>query len=345
MHPFPPPAPPGALFLDWPDLAGLAVLLVAAVALVAYALACWVVAQRFTRARRRRPALADQHPALHQAVVRFPARDGRATIQGWYLPARQRAGAVVFVHGKDACRGDELKSPTYALAQSLHARGLSVLMIDLRGHGDSSDARLTYSEHERHDVLGAIDFLRTKGYAAGRIGLLGASMGASAALRAAAAEPSVGGVVADTPFADFGAMLQTQFHRLTGLPMWFMPGALLLGRLLSGVQALQVRPVDEMPRLRGRPVLVIHSQADPFIPLAHGRMLARAAGGRLWVTQAPRHIGSYLAMQQAYTAVVGDFFSRHLLGDAAAQAPTAAEAGALGGDALGEGVAAPVAIA
>ncbi|URI06865.1 alpha/beta fold hydrolase [Aquincola tertiaricarbonis] len=325
------PLPPNpgllsTLLLDWPTLSAAAVLLVACLAAVAYAAACAVVAQRFTRARRKRPELAQQHPALADAAVRFPARDGRATLEGWYLPAWPQAGAVVFVHGKDACRGDELKSPTYALAQSLRARGLSVLMLDLRGHGESSDARLTYSEHERHDVLGAVDFLLGQGYAPGCIGLLGASMGASTALRAAAAEQAVGGVVADTPFADLAAMLRTQFRRLTGLPMWFLPGALLMGRLLSGVHPARVRPVDEMPRLRGRPVLVIHSQADPLIPLAHGRMLARAAGGRLWVTQAPRHIGSYLAMEHTYTAVVSDFFCRHLLGDAIDHARSANDA-------------------
>lgn len=316
MPPTTPPAAPFAQLLDWPTLTAAAVLLVACLAAVAYAGACAVVAQRFCRARRKLPDLAQLHPALADAAVRFPARDGRATIEGWYLPAWPQAGAVVFVHGKDACRGDELKTPTYALAQSLRARGLSVLMIDLRGHGGSSDARLSYSEHERHDVLGAVDFLLRKGYAPGTIGLLGASMGASTALRAAAAETAVGGVVADTPFADLTAMLQTQFRRLTGLPTWFLPGAMLIGRLLTGVHPAQVRPVDDMPRLRGRPVLVIHSQADRFIPLAHGRMLARAAGGRLWVTRAPRHIGSYAAMEHTYTAVVSDFFCRHLLGGA-----------------------------
>lgn len=299
---------------DWPLLTVLCVLLVAVAALVAYAAACTAVAQRFTRARRQRPDLHWLHRPLQQAAVRFPARDGRATIEAWYLPARPQAGAVVFVHGRDACRGDEFRSPSLALAQSLRARGLSVLMIDLRGHGDSSDARLTYSEHERHDVLGAVDFLRSLGYATGRIGLLGASLGAATALRAAAAEPAVGGVVADTPFADPGAVVHMQFRRMTGLPMWFLPGALLVGRMLSGVHALAVRPVDDMALLRGRPVLVIHSMLDSLIPLAHGRMMAREAGARLWVTQAPRHIGSYAAMEHTYTAVVSDFFCRHLLG-------------------------------
>lgn len=283
----------------------------------AYAAACAVVAHRFTHPQRKAPKLHHEFPALEEACVRFPSRKGGVAIAGWYLPAVPRQwpqGAVVLVHGKDACRGDELKAPTHALAQGLRARGLSVLMIDLRGHGGSGDGRLTYSEHERHDVLGAVDFLIAQGHEPGTIGLLGASLGASSALRAAAIEPAVGALIADTPFADFGAMMHTQFRRLSGLPAWFMPGALAIGRLMTGVAMRQVRPVADAPLLRGRPVLVIHSANDPFIPLAHGRMVAHESGGQLWITRTPRHIGTFAEQPATYTQVVIDFFCEHLLG-------------------------------
>ncbi|HZV92680.1 MAG TPA: hypothetical protein VFF72_05645 [Caldimonas sp.] len=125
---------------------GSVVVLVAA---LLYGLVCAVVAWRFTTARRARARSA---PAVAEAV-RFAARDGRVRIDAWHLPAKAARGAIVFVHGKDACRGDELKSPTFALARAFVAAGLSVLMIDLRGHGSSGGARLTYGANERFDVL------------------------------------------------------------------------------------------------------------------------------------------------------------------------------------------------
>ncbi|HUG24197.1 alpha/beta fold hydrolase [Piscinibacter sp.] len=93
---------------------------------------------------------------------------------------------------------------------ALHA-GFSVLTIDLRGHGTSSPARLTYGARERHDVLGAVDWLRAQGHS--RIGLLGASMGAATALMAAAHEPAISALVVDSPFADFAQMIERHLLR------------------------------------------------------------------------------------------------------------------------------------
>jgi alpha-beta hydrolase superfamily lysophospholipase len=64
-----------------------------------------------------------------------------------------------------------LKGSTVALARQLGEHGLSVLMIDLRGHGASTRARLTYGVREREDVLGAVDYLLDRGYAPGAIGV------------------------------------------------------------------------------------------------------------------------------------------------------------------------------
>src|SRR5207247_5020959 len=112
--------------------------------------------------------------------------------------------------------------------------GISVLRIDLRGHGSSSAARLSYGAAERHDVLGAVDWLLERGYDAGRIGVLGASMGASTALLACAEETAIGALVADSPFADFGTMIERQYRRLSGgLPAFLLPGALGCARLLT----------------------------------------------------------------------------------------------------------------
>ena len=259
-----------SLHLPW------AALLLAALLATAYLLVCGFIAHRFTHIRRRRPRLQNDHPELDRSQVRFRARDGRASIDAWYLPATPRQGAVILVHGKDACRGDELKSPTFTLAQRFHAAGISVLMIDLRGHGTSSPARLSYGWHERHDVLGAVDFLRARGYAPGRIGVLGVSLGAGTAALAAAEEPAIGALVLDSAFASFEQMLGRQFSRLSRLPGWFLPGTLAAGRLLLGVDVRRVQPLSCMPRLRGRPVLVIHSQGDRFVPATDAHEIGRA---------------------------------------------------------------------
>lgn len=284
----------------------------AAVAALAYAALCAAVAHRFTRARRVAPC-ADQRAELDAHAVRFAARDGRARIEGWYLEAKPRRGAVIFVHGKDACRGDELKSPTLHLARALNAHGLSVLMLDLRGHGLSSGARLTYGEHERHDVLGAVDYLLERGHMPGRIGVLGASMGAATALLAAVGEPAVGAVVVDSAFADFGQMIERQFHKLShGLPRFVLPGALAIARMMTGVALRRVRPLDAAASLRGRSALVIHSEGDRFVPPIDGMAISQAIGAELWCTASAGHIGSYRHAPAEYTARISRFFAAEL---------------------------------
>lgn len=289
--------------------------LLACLAATAYAVVCGAMAHRFTVARRKLPA----PPAVGAQSVRFAARDRRAQIEAWYLKPVSCRAAVVFVHGKDACRGDELKADSAALAAALCGAGIAVLMIDLRGHGTSSASRLTYGEHERHDVLGAVDWLAAQGHDC--IGVLGASMGAASALLAAAEEQKVMALVADSPFADFGGMIKHQYRKQCRLPTFFLPGALLLARLLTGVNLRRVSPLRCAASLLGRPVLVIHSEGDRFVPVGHGRDIAAACGARLWTTHTPGHIGSYRGQPVQYTALVLEFFQSHLC-----PCPTPAEA-------------------
>lgn len=281
----------------------------AALLLASYTGVAGLVAQRFTSAQRKAPA------CIHSSrlrLVSFAARDGLARIAAAYLPAPQPRGAVVFVHGKDSCRGDELKGNTVELAARLNEAGFAVLMIDLRGHGQSSRARLTYGERERFDVLGAVDWLRAQGHA--RIGVLGASMGAASTLLAAAEEPAIQAVVADSAFCDFGQMIERQYRKLSRLPGFVLPGALAIGRALTGVALQTVRPLEAAARLglARRPCLLIHSAGDRFIPSEDAERLARAAGGELWITASDGHIGSYRAQPAAYTERVLGFFAQHL---------------------------------
>lgn len=282
-----------------------------------YAAVCAAIADRFTRSRRVASSEAGSNDAaagLAADQVHFPARDGRARIEAWYLAAKPRRAAVVFVHGKDARRGDELKAPTLALARRLVDSGVSVLMIDLRGHGSSSASRLSYGQLERYDVLGAVDWLLDRGYPSDAIGVLGGSMGAATALLAAADEPMLRALVVDSPFADFAEMIERQYRKLSGgLPNWLLPGALLIGRWLSGTQLRRICPLQAAATLRERAVLVIHSSDDRFIPVQDGHRIAAACGGELWVTDGPGHLGSYRNAPRAYEERVVAFFAQHLL--------------------------------
>ena len=61
------------------------------------------------------------------------SRDGEAEIAAWYIPSEGSRQAVIMVHGNNASRTQEFDELFPSMAVDLHAAGLNVLMIDLRG--------------------------------------------------------------------------------------------------------------------------------------------------------------------------------------------------------------------
>ncbi len=271
-----------------------------------------VIAHIMTRARRKSPHDDPIWDAHKLDRVNFNTRGGDLALAGWYVRAARAERAVVLVHGKDCCRGDELKTSSYELVQSLIERGLSVFMLDLRGHGESASARMTYGLRERFDVLGAVDWLIERGYKPGAIGLLGASMGGACAIAATKLEPAIGALITDSAYADFGDMMKRRFRRLSGMPNAFLPGALFMSRLLTGVRFEKNRPAEDANGFADLPMLVIHSDRDPFVPLDHAEQIAKAANAGLWVTSGEHHIASYRRFPEEYKDRVGRFFQTHL---------------------------------
>lgn len=245
--------------------------------------------------------------------VQCVSRDG-LQIVGWYASAQDAVGAVVLVHGRGARKGYELEADTIALVNELLGRGLSVLTVDLRGHGESQRARLSYGYHERNDVLGAVDWLIDRGYAPGRIGVLGASMGGAAAIAAAAEELAIGAVVTDSTFADFGDVARRRFPRELpfGLGRVLLPGTLVAARMLVGIAMHRFCPADLAVGLRGRGFLVIHADGDRLVPRRHAELLAEAGEGELWTTASRKHVSSFSHAPETYMARVGEFFRQHL---------------------------------
>lgn len=276
---------------------------------VLYLVLAVVVAHRFTTPKR---VLSPEHVGALYERVQFCARDEALQLAASYRRTTGATGAVILVHGRDASRGDELRGTTVSLVLELAARGLSVVMLDLRGHGESEAARLTFGRREPRDVLGAVDFLLARGYQPRSIGILGASMGGVSAIAAAAEEPAIGALVTDSAFARLDDVLHAQFARLTRLPTCVLSGALLAARVLTGESLLHHPPAVNMLQLRGRPTLVIHAERDPFVPVHHAHALAQAGESAVWITPGNRHLASFGVAGREYEALVGAFFARHL---------------------------------
>jgi pimeloyl-ACP methyl ester carboxylesterase len=273
-----------------------------------------VIALRLTRpARNFNPTNTPAREHLTYKDVRFPARGNDAEIAAYYVPHAAGRWALVVVHGKDSSRTNQFRGRMPELLGRLYRHGYALLAIDLRGHGESSNGRLSFGINEHRDVLGAVDWLRAQGYRSGSIGLLGVSMGGAASIMAAAREPAIGAVVSDCAYADVAPIARAKFTEATGLPGLFLTPARLLGRLVDGYDILGARPVAQVAQLAPRPLLLIHGGNDQFTPVTHAYALHAAyPQSTLWVVPGADHAASFAADPQAYADRVAAFFANGL---------------------------------
>ena len=256
----------------------------------------------------------NQTPAavgLAYESVAFAATDG-VTLRGWFLPSGDSSRTIMIAHGFDSNRLAPTV-PALELARSLVEGGFNVLMFDFRHAGESDGDVTTLGYHEVKDLFGAVEWLkRERAARAERIGLIGYSMGAATSILAAAGEPRIEAVVADSPFSDLRDYLQRNMSVWTGLPDF--PFTWLIITLLPPLLEMDpsaVSPIAVVGNLT-QPLLLIHTEGDPMIPSSESRRLAAAAPPdrtQLWIVPgSTRHIGGRQVNPAVYDARVIGFF-------------------------------------
>jgi pimeloyl-ACP methyl ester carboxylesterase len=244
--------------------------------------------------------------------VHFTAADG-VRLAGWLAIASPAAPTVILVHGFKGGRAQMLP-----WARFLYAAGYNVLLYDSRGCGASEGWGITLGAREPQDVIGAVRYLRSRpDLTLKRFGALGISLGAGDVLLAAAREPAIAAVVADSAWADERAQIDRMGSVPAGpLALPVLPYELALVDALIGAHLASVRPAAEIGRTAPRAVLLIHSADDQnaTTPLAGERQLYAAAGQpkEQWIAPSGGHAGALFAHPDEYRRRVLDFFGRYL---------------------------------
>lgn len=247
--------------------------------------------------------------------VRFPSRDPQIEVSGWWIPAADPdAPAVILVHGHTACKRDHA---VLLPGGMLHRNGFSVLLIDLRDHGDSTleDGRFAGGTDEYRDVLGAWDWLQAEqGMPAARIGLLGVSLGAATVLIATGEEPGVAATWEDSSYADISVAIRAELSR-NGYPEFLETGGVAMARLLSGDDLAGLSPLGGVRSLDGRPLFVTHGEEDGRLSVEYGRQLVAAVeadGGDVeaWFVPGSGHTEAMVLVPDEYEERLVGFFRR-----------------------------------
>ena len=225
---------------------------------------------------------------------------------------------MILVHGLNSNRtGDNALD----LTRRLFDLGFSVLLFDLRAHGESDGDQLAAGYFEKRDVLGALDFLVLRGVPSGRVGVLGWSMGAATALLAVADEPAIRAVVADSAFADAQDMVAQETARSTVFPEWvvplFIPGMKAMSRILYGIDVGAVSPERAVASI-DYPILLIHGEADSRIPVEQSVRIhdSAPAASELWLLPGTEHADAFLNAPDEYVERVDAYLRNRLIGSA-----------------------------
>ena|SRR5581483_1434379 len=261
---------------------------------------------------------------LSGETVSFESVDG-IHLNAWWLPASGKPrGAVVVAHGIDHTRQVMLPRAVF-----LVKGGYNVLLLDLRGHGESAGTIMSPGLLEARDVLGGIRYIRSRGDNEPVV-LLGVSYGAVASLIAAAESPDVAAVISDGAFAT-GKQLSEDIsrHYLRDSRTNFLVRSLFFVSTLPGVaRATELvyylrSGIDPGPELLSVipwsrrvavPVLVISGERDWIVPQARARAILSAFPGKrkqLLIIPGAVHDTTYSTAPDLYGSTVVTFLGRY----------------------------------
>ena len=221
-------------------------------------------------------------------TVRFAATDG-VQLAGWFLPCPGATRAVVLLHG-----GHRNRLAMMPHARLLREHGYAVLLYDARGHGDSDDAPVPACWHLADDVVGAVDFVRSRGFS--QFGLLGLSQGGITIASAAGRLRDLCWVVLECTPIDVRDIVRNDIgHALPGLGRLGGLVALPMIEWKMGVALKDFALGDNVGRFRC-PVLVIAGGADVRVLPSEARDLFDhvTAPKSFWLIPGAPHTNFYV---------------------------------------------------
>jgi fermentation-respiration switch protein FrsA (DUF1100 family) len=245
---------------------------------------------------------------LDYEEISFPGRVDELTLYGWYLPAEDGDGVIIMVHGAEQHRADP-GVKMLDIACGLVGHGYSVLMFDLRGHGESDGDRMSAGYYETRDLGGAVDYVVGLGFE--DIGVLGFSIGAVTAIMTAADCDEIDAIVADSAYADLNDILEPQFAERTSFPTFFLRPLLFMVKMMYGIDFTAIKPVEVVGDIAPRPILFIQGELDDTVPVAHARSLLEASDNsknQLWLLPDVGHVEAYITYPEDYMDMVTAFF-------------------------------------
>lgn len=267
-----------------------------------------------THPARDRTVLNPEDLLLRTEDVTFQATDG-VNLSGWLVKGVPGGPVVILCHDLGGSRFSLLNS-----AVSLNRAGYALFVFDFRGHGQSGGRGASLGLDEKHDLLGAVAYLKTrKDPDATRLGVWGIGMGAYAAALAAAETPDIVALALDALYPDVPAQLDRMVRRQVPpalhvvVPMLrilynpYFAFGLTRGNSVSGI----------IDRLSGRNILFIATsdapERDAEVRTLYAALPDNPSGDKnLLELNVSGGSGLYAEDKKKYDAAIVGFFTTYL---------------------------------
>jgi fermentation-respiration switch protein FrsA (DUF1100 family) len=235
------------------------------------------------------------------------------TLRGTIIPRREKDVpadghelVVVIAHGFGACLYNSAK-----YAALLRDFGFTTILYDHRNHGGSDKAPTTMGWYEANDLKTICEYARAKYGADCILGTHGESMGAATVMLNSALDTKLSFVIEDCGYSDLVEQLSRVVKKWYHLPAWlFMPPALWIAQLRSGVDLRRIKPADAVKNSGSVPMLFLHGEADDFVPfyMLQKNYDAKTTGLRMQhAFPGAEHAKSYASDPETYRRVVKEF--------------------------------------
>lgn len=255
-------------------------------------------------------ALVDELEARDFEHVSIRSRDGLKLVGRLYEEPNSDVVEIIF-HGwrsnalRDGCGGSHLARKA----------GHSILLVDQRAHGESEGNTITFGIKEKYDCLDWTNDIVARFGSHVKIILVGLSMGAATVLMASALDlpANVKGIAADCGYTSPEAIIR-KVCRDMGIPDRLgYPFVRVSARLFGGFSMKDGGAVEAVRQAKV-PILLIHGEADDFVPFSMCREIYDACASEKYLLTVP-HAGhglSFFYDRAAYEKTAKEFHDRVL---------------------------------
>lgn len=251
--------------------------------------------------------------------VEFKSLKNDNTIRGTFFPAnvggKSSDKTIIVVHGYTSNR--LVKGRTPKLVEHLVPKGYNVLAFDLSSQGKSDGDLITLGLNEKYDLLGAVDYLKTRDHTGDNIGVIGFSMGAATSLLATSESDDIQAVIADSPFRNAGLFLREGLPFFSGLPAFpFSYTSTWMANWVYKVDLDSVSPMDAVKKMQDKPVMLIHGTGDQQISYKNTEMIYESLkdnpNAEVWYPKNTEHIDAINHYPTEYFQRVDRFMDEYV---------------------------------